>query len=87
MGQRLEDCRHRLAVAGSRLDGLSPLLRISGGFGFVTDRENRRLETVLAVAPGDEIRIRLRDGQIMAAVQEIRPEASGIQSESAGTPS
>lgn len=87
MGQRLEDCRHRLAVAGSRLDGLSPLLRISGGFGFVTDRENRRLETVLAVAPGDEIRIRLRDGQIMAAVQEIWPEASGIQSESAGAPS
>lgn len=38
--------RHRLELMSSRLDGLSPLKKIGGGYGFLTNDKNRRIESV-----------------------------------------
>lgn len=70
MKQRLTDARHRLALAGGRLHGLSPLDKISRGYGFLTDESGQRIERAADVAPGDEITVRISDGRIRATVTE-----------------
>ena len=70
MEQRLLDARHKLALAGGRLHGLSPLEKISRGFAFVTDGSDRRVESVRQVEPGDMVTLRITDGRIMAQVTE-----------------
>ena len=63
--------RHRLELIISRLDGLSPLKRIGGGYGFITDGKERRLESVNQVQTGDGIKVRVRDGSIDAVVSSV----------------
>ncbi|MDO5415953.1 MAG: exodeoxyribonuclease VII large subunit [Lachnospiraceae bacterium] len=68
MESKLRDRRHRLALLAGRLHGLSPLEKISGGFGFLTDESGRRIAGVNQVKPGDGLEIRVRDGRIRARV-------------------
>ncbi len=70
MEGRLVKDRHRLALAAGRLQGLSPLEQISRGYGFITDGQNKRLENISQIKPGDTIRIRIRDGRAQAQVTE-----------------
>ena len=63
--------RHRLELMISKLDGLSPLKRIGGGYGFITDGKERRLESVNQVQSGDGIKVRVRDGSVEAVVSRI----------------
>ena len=70
MKKKIMEARHRLALAGGRLHGLSPLEKISKGFGFITDEENRRIEHAADVKPGDMITIRISDGRLTARVTE-----------------
>ena len=66
--RKLTDRRHRLALIGSRLDGLSPLKKISGGFGFLTDEAGKRVESAEAVSAGDSLLVRVSDGRIQTRV-------------------
>lgn len=68
MERRILDARHRLALAGGRLHGLSPLEKISRGFGFLTDEDGRRIESAASVKAGDLITVRVSDGKIQAQV-------------------
>lgn len=69
--------RHRLELFISRLDGLSPLKRMGGGYGFVTDQRDRRIESVKQVKAGEGICIRIRDGSMKAEVTHVTPLKSG----------
>ena len=68
MERRLLDARHRLALVSGRLHGLSPLEKISKGFGFVTDASGKRVEHVRDVKDGAQITVRIADGRIEAQV-------------------
>lgn len=68
--QRLEVARHRLALDSGRLHGLSPLAKISNGFGFVTGPDGKRLDRVEKVNVGDSITVRISDGKLTAQVTE-----------------
>ena len=70
MKRKLTMAKHRLALAGGRLHGLSPLEKISRGFGFLTDENSRRIENAADVNPGDLITIRITDGRLKARVTE-----------------
>lgn len=70
MKRKLIMAKHRLALAGGRLHGLSPLEKISRGFGFLTDENSRRIEHAADVNPGDLITIRITDGRLKARVTE-----------------
>ena len=77
MKRKLTMAKHRLALAGGRLHGLSPLEKISRGFGFLTDENSRRIEHAADVNPGDLITIRITDGRLKARVtkrEEINHE-------------
>ncbi len=76
--------RHRLELLISRLYGLSPLKRIGGGYGFVTDKKDRPMESVKQVKSGDGIRIRIRDGSIKAVVSQATPSETGFPKEAGG---
>lgn len=70
--RKLTEKKHRLALAAGRLKGLSPLEKISRGFGFLTDGQGKRIESAGAVQPGDSMTIRVSDGTIYARVTERR---------------
>lgn len=76
MEQRLLEQRHRLALIGGRLHGLSPLEKISKGFGFVTGEDGAKIESVKQVKKGDQIQVRLADGKILTEV--LRKEQVSI---------
>lgn len=73
MEQKLTAARHRLALLSGQLHGLSPLAKISNGYGFVMDAEGKRLTSVGQTAAGDAITIRIADGKIQAQVTETVP--------------
>ncbi len=75
---RLMQARHRLALAGGRLDGLSPVKRLSGGFGFVSDGDGRALDSVEKINEGGSFYVRLADGTVRARAEQIRREALSV---------
>ena len=68
--RKILDARHRLALASGRLHGLSPLEKISKGYGFLTDADEKRIEHIADVAAGDRVTIRISDGRIDARVEK-----------------
>ena len=71
MSKRLEAYRHRLALDSGRLQALSPLAQLDRGYSFVTGRDGKRLDSVKQAAKGDQLRIELRDGTIVAKAEQI----------------
>ena len=74
MEKRISDLRHRLELLCSGMDGLSPLKKISGGYGFITDESGKRVETVEGLKAGNTLTIRLPDGRVNADIREICAE-------------
>ena len=74
MEKKVSDLRHRLELVCSRMDGLSPLKKISGGYGFVTDAAGKRVETVTGLQAGDTLTVRLPDGRVEAEIREVYQE-------------
>ena len=74
MEKKMSDLRHRLELVCSRMDGLSPLKKISGGYGFVTDTDGKRVETVTGLQAGDTLTVRLPDGRVEAEIREVYQE-------------
>jgi exodeoxyribonuclease VII large subunit len=66
--------RHRLALNASCLDGLSPLKKIDGGYGFITDSGGRAMTSILQANEGDRIQVYLKDGHLEAEVKETSRE-------------
>ena len=46
MNRRLSGTKHRMQVLAARMEALSPLARLSGGYGFVTDSRGKGVFTV-----------------------------------------
>lgn len=63
--------KHRLALVSSRLDGLSPLKKLGGGYGFIQDERGKCLRSVEQVKEGEEIRIYAADGRIDGTIKRV----------------
>lgn len=79
---QITECRHRLALLGGRLHGLSPLQKLGRGYGFITDSDEKRVESVSQLEEGSLLDIRLPDGRVKSRVlhkEELAafPEAQG----------
>ena len=75
MRRRLREERHQLALAAARLEVLSPLQKLQGGYGYISDEDGRTIRSVRQTAVGQPIRVQLADGSLSAEVTEIRQEA------------
>ena len=73
MQQKLTDRKHRLALLSEKLQNLSPLARISRGFGFITGEDDKRVESIEQVTAGQELSVRLKDGSLKTKITEVIP--------------
>lgn len=71
MLDKIKDKKHRLAVLGERLHGLSPMQKLSKGFAFVTTQNHKPLTGVEQAELNESLRIQLRNGEVFATVMEI----------------
>ena len=74
MERRLEDDKKRLAVISGTMWGLSPLKKLSQGYGFVTDAKGDRLASIKQAPVGSRIHVQVTDGKLTAAVEERQEE-------------
>ncbi len=67
-GRRIEQSRHRIAILSERLHGLSPLSKLKGGFGYVTDSSKKAVTQAADISVGETIEVQLADGSLQATV-------------------
>lgn len=79
MERKLLAARHRLALDCQRLHGLSPLEKISKGYGFLTDAAGHRIEHAAEVAVADSITVRISDGKLTAKVTDVEPWTATVE--------
>ena len=68
----LTEKKHRRDLLMHRLEGLSPLARLSGGYAAVAGSTGEILRSVNQTAPGDILTISVMDGDIRAQTIDIR---------------
>ena len=75
--ERLTTSRHCLQVYAERLNGLSPLRKLSQGYAYVQEPEGKALKSIHQVKEGERILIHVTDGTIAARAEEIKEERYG----------
>jgi exodeoxyribonuclease VII large subunit len=73
MGRTLERLAARLTATGARLDGLSPLRVLERGYAVARDADGRVLRHRAQFPPGLPFRLRVRDGDVDARVEDGGP--------------
>jgi len=66
----LDGSRRRLTALAERLEGASPVKRLTQGYSFVEDSKGRTVDSVEKVNTGDELTINVTDGVITASVRD-----------------
>ena len=72
MQHRLEQYQHRYALLTEQLHRCSPTAKLIHGYGYI-EAGKQPLCSVGQVSAGDELTITIQDGQVRAAVTEVRP--------------
>ena len=71
MERKITDRRMILSNLAARLDAASPLARLKSGFAYVDSPDGKRVTEASQVQPGDEVRVRFRDGMVLAEAKEV----------------
>ncbi len=77
MQQRLKEKRHRLELYITKLEGLSPLSKLSKGYALVVDEKNKPIQSVYQVENNELLTLSLLDGDITARIETISPQNRG----------
>lgn len=77
MQNRVRDYRHRAALCAGRLEALSPLKKLSGGFAYISDEQGQPVQAASELEPEQVICLQFSDGKVQAEVisREIDGEA------------
>ena len=68
---RMVSVNHRLELLCGKLEGLSPLARLSGGYAWLSSEKQEAIRSVSELRKGDLFNACLADGRIRAKVLEI----------------
>lgn len=68
----LERRKTKLMALSDKLNVLSPLNRLSGGYAYVTDENGAPLKSISKVKSGDDVIINISDGKIITTVNEVK---------------
>lgn len=68
---KMSDTKHKLSMLSERLEGNSPLKRISKGFAYVADEEGKQMKSVEQLEKNKDIFLTFQDGRASARVMEI----------------
>ncbi len=63
--------KHMLAIYAEKLNGLSPLNKISKGFAYFSNDKGEAINSVKQVNVGDDVMLTVKDGQIKAKTYDI----------------
>lgn len=69
MNSRMQEMRNRLALYAERLEGNSPLKKLSQGYSYVTGADDICISKKAQVKSGDRLKIRVSDGTIDAIAE------------------
>lgn len=69
---KLERKKYRLAILAERLEGMSPLKKLSQGYAFLTDEQKESIKSVKKVKKGQKLMISVTDGDILATVDDVQ---------------
>ena len=75
--QICKDKKHDFSLLAGRLDSVSPLKRLAGGYAYVADRDQNMVDSVHRVKPGDPVHMTFVDGIVTAEVTEVVPQENG----------
>ena len=78
MDTALQMNRHKMEILAGSLAHLSPVARLSGGYGFVSSGIGKALRSGRDIRPEDRFNVRLKDG-VIEAVAETVTEAIELQ--------
>lgn len=71
MDNKLTRYRHRMELVAQRMHGLSPLLKLSGGYAYVAGPKGKAVKSVDDVSLKDTLKINVTDGIITAEVTDM----------------
>ena len=71
MQQIMTDRRHKVALLAERLEGVSPLRKLSSGYAYVTNDVNKAVTTTEEVKEGDVLTVHFLKGKVKAEVTEV----------------
>ncbi len=77
MNQRLREKRHQMELYIARLEGLSPLSKLSKGYALIVGEDNKPLQSIEKVAKNEVLTVSLLDGDIKTKVEDIYPKQRG----------
>jgi exodeoxyribonuclease VII large subunit len=77
MQRKLTACRQELALQAQKLEGLSPLHRLQGGYAYTETEDGKRVRSAKGLQAGERMRIRYEDGQVTARVESVREHPFG----------
>ncbi|MCR4693940.1 MAG: exodeoxyribonuclease VII large subunit [Pseudobutyrivibrio sp.] len=71
MSRVLDKKINKLMLLSERLEGLSPAKKIAGGFGYITDSDGKKVDTIAGLEKGQTLVTRIKDGSFTSQVIEI----------------
>ena len=71
MIMRMKNSRMRLSVDAEKLNGLSPLNKLSKGYGYISDEQGKQVNSVEKVKQGDLLDVYVTDGKMEVMVNNI----------------
>lgn len=72
MKEKLTEAKNQLGIYAERLNGLSPLKKLSQGYAYVMSEKRERISSVEQVKKGEKLSLYLADGEIEAKVEDSR---------------
>ncbi len=72
MDKKLKEAHYRLELYITKLEGLSPLLKLKKGYALVRGKDNLPIQSIKSVAKNDLLTISLLDGDIISKVEDIK---------------
>lgn len=76
MNTKLDGYKHKLALFSGRLEALSPLTKLSGGYAFIKNAEGQKITGAAMLHEQDEITLYYMDGSADAIIQNVRTDNS-----------
>ena len=73
MEQAVKDKKYAFSLLAGRLDAMSPLRRLAGGYAFIEHRDGFMIDSIEAVSEGDSFTVTMRDGFIEAQALKVIP--------------
>lgn len=77
INSKIIDSRHRMELIAGTLEHLSPLARLSGGYGFVSTPDGHAIYSAADIHPDEDFHVRLRDGLIEATACRVKYTRDG----------